>query len=155
MIRSPVDLYSSLESSSKYVRRLKATRNSVVIYNKTSCYFQVFMVPPVVLTTENGGSSVQSALTAVLANSSSSTPQLVATSIPIKIVTSTSATLDQTPDMKVPIKPLMKGGFKPEKTEKRSNHNIVEKKYRMSISDNLKELKELVFGPETKVYFYL
>lgn len=38
------------------------------------------------------------------------------------------------------------------KTEKRSAHNLIEKRYRTSINDKIVELKDLVCGPDTKVW---
>jgi len=37
------------------------------------------------------------------------------------------------------------------KTEKRSAHNLIEKRYRTSINDKIVELKDLVCGQDTKV----
>lgn len=41
------------------------------------------------------------------------------------------------------------------KTEKRSAHNLIEKRYRTSINDKIVELKDLVCGQDTKVLLNL
>lgn len=54
---------------------------------------------------------------------------------------------------KIPISRLTnskgQGGVK---TEKRSAHNLIEKRYRTSINDKIVELKDLVCGQDTKVW---
>lgn len=45
----------------------------------------------------------------------------------------------------------MKSFGMPPKTEKRSAHNAIERRYRTSINDKIMELKNLVVGPDTKV----
>jgi len=42
-------------------------------------------------------------------------------------------------------------GGKPVKGEKRTSHNAIEKRYRLSINDKITELKDLVAGTEAKV----
>ena len=38
--------------------------------------------------------------------------------------------------------------------EKRTAHNAIEKRYRLSINDRLLELKELISGKDSKVFFF-
>lgn len=53
---------------------------------------------------------------------------------------------------KIPISRLTNGkGQGGVKTEKRSAHNLIEKRYRTSINDKIVELKDLVCGPDAKV----
>ena len=54
-------------------------------------------------------------------------------------------------DSKVPISRITKQTVLPPKTEKRSAHNAIEKRYRTSINDKILELKELVCGSDSKV----
>lgn len=67
---------------------------------------------------------------------------IVTTNIPIQVVE----------NEKVPINRLnqSKGG-KPAKGEKRTSHNAIEKRYRLSINDKIQELKDIVAGTEAKV----
>lgn len=67
---------------------------------------------------------------------------IVATNIPIQVVE----------NEKLPINRLsqVKGG-KPPKGEKRTSHNAIEKRYRLSINDKITELKDIVAGTEAKV----
>ena len=53
---------------------------------------------------------------------------------------------------KIPISRLANSkGQSGVKTEKRSAHNLIEKRYRTSINDKIVELKDLVCGQDTKV----
>ena len=53
---------------------------------------------------------------------------------------------------KIPISRLTNSkGQVAAKTEKRSAHNLIEKRYRTSINDKIVELKDLVCGQDTKV----
>lgn len=67
--------------------------------------------------------------------------QTVVTSIPIQVVDSE----------KVPINRLNNPNKVPKKGEKRTSHNAIEKRYRLSINDKITELKDLVAGTEAKV----
>lgn len=71
-----------------------------------------------------------------------SSSAIVTTNIPIQVVE----------NEKVPINRLnqSKGG-KPPKGEKRTSHNAIEKRYRLSINDKITELKDIVAGTEAKV----
>ena len=55
---------------------------------------------------------------------------------------------------KVPIKQVP-GGVKqlepPKEGERRTTHNIIEKRYRSSINDKIIEMKDLVMGTDAKV----
>ena len=53
-----------------------------------------------------------------------------------------------TPNQGINFPDMMKSGGK---TEKRSAHNAIERRYRTSINDKIVELKNLVVGPDTKV----
>jgi hypothetical protein len=70
---------------------------------------------------------------------------IVTTNIPIQMVDRTNE--------KVPINRLnqIKNEGKPVKGEKRTSHNAIEKRYRLSINDKITELKDLVAGTEAKV----
>jgi sterol regulatory element-binding transcription factor 1 len=79
-------------------------------------------------------------------------PTVVSTAAP-NILTTTSIPL-QVVDDKIPINRLSKappispnGG----RGEKRTAHNAIEKRYRLSINDKIIELKDLIVGPEAKV----
>lgn len=52
---------------------------------------------------------------------------------------------------KVPINRLNNPNKVPKKGEKRTSHNAIEKRYRLSINDKITELKDLVAGTEAKV----
>lgn len=112
------------------------------------------MIPQVVFA--NGVASTTSQpITAILATST----KQVMTTVPIKILNSSSGEID-----KIPISPMGKKASdvshkrRPEKGGRKTNHNEVEKRYRESITTSLEDLKELVFGSDTKVcviYYYI
>lgn len=111
------------------------------------------MIPQVVFASGDNCSSTSQPITAIL---TTSTKQAM-TTLPIKIVTTASGEVD-----KIPINPISKKTqdlplkHKAEKGGKKTNHNEVEKRYRESITTSLEDLKELVFGSDTKVLqFYL
>ena len=108
------------------------------------------MIPQVVFTSGSSTTNAnQSEITAYLATSS----KQVMTTLPIKIVSANSGEVE-----KIPINPINKKQAdnvfkrKGDKIEKKpTNHNEVEKRYRKSITDTLEELKETLFGGDTKV----
>ena len=69
---------------------------------------------------------------------------ILTTSIPIQVSVETD---------KVPINRLNQQSkqTKPPKGEKKTSHNAIEKRYRLSINDKIVELKDLVAGTEAKV----
>lgn len=108
------------------------------------------MFPQVVFTSGSSTTNAnQSEIAAYLATSS----KQVMTTLPIKIVSANSCEVE-----KIPINPINKKQGdnvfkrKGESIEKKpTNHNEVEKRYRKSITDTLEELKETLFGGDTKV----
>lgn len=70
---------------------------------------------------------------------------LTAGSIPVQVVDS-----DKLPINRLGVKssPSVGNGGR---GEKRTAHNAIEKRYRLSINDKIIELKDLVVGPEAKV----
>ena len=107
------------------------------------------MLPQVVFTNGNGqNGNHQPAVTAYLTSSN----KTVMTAVPIKILSANPGDVE-----KIPINSLSKKnidsyiGKRGEKVERKTNHNEVEKRYRKSITSNLEDLKDLVFGTETKV----
>ena len=56
-----------------------------------------------------------------------------------------------TPDQRLKFQDMKSLGVGGGKTEKRSAHNAIERRYRTSINDKIMELKNLVVGPDTKV----
>ena len=74
---------------------------------------------------------------------------IVTTTIPVQVVSNDKVPIDRMPSSKLSIPP---------KGEKRTSHNAIEKRYRLSINDKIIELKNLVVGEEAKVqysYVYL
>ncbi|XP_062513999.1 sterol regulatory element-binding protein 1-like isoform X2 [Corticium candelabrum] len=56
-----------------------------------------------------------------------------------------------TPDQRLKFQDMKSLGVGGGKTEKRSAHNAIERRYRTSINDKIMELKNLVVGPDTKI----
>jgi hypothetical protein len=56
-----------------------------------------------------------------------------------------------TPDQRLKFPDIKSLGGSSGKTEKRSAHNAIERRYRTSINDKIIELKNLVVGPDTKI----
>ena len=108
------------------------------------------MIPQVVFANGVTDTTTQP-ITAILATST----KQVMTTVPIKILNSGSGEFD-----KIPISPIGKkvaevsNKRKAEKGGRKTNHNEVEKRYRESITTSLEDLKELVFGSDTKVCLY-
>ena len=67
---------------------------------------------------------------------------IVTTTIPVQVVSNDKVPIDRMPSSKSPTLP---------KGEKRTSHNAIEKRYRLSINDKIIELKNLVVGEEAKV----
>ena len=67
---------------------------------------------------------------------------IVTTTIPVQVVSNDKVPIDRMPNNKSPVLP---------KGEKRTSHNAIEKRYRLSINDKIIELKNLVVGEEAKV----
>ena len=109
------------------------------------------MIPQVVIANGVSDANTQP-ITAILATST----KQVMTTVPLKILSSSSNELD-----KIPISPIGKKAQdasnkkKVEKCGRKTSHNEVEKRYRESITTSLEDLKELVFGSDTKVYLYI
>lgn len=40
----------------------------------------------------------------------------------------------------------------PNHEKPRNSHNVIERRYRTSINDKIMELKDMILGPEAKVY---
>ncbi len=70
------------------------------------------------------------------------TSAIVTTTIPVQVVSSDKVPIDRMPSSKTLNLP---------KGEKRTSHNAIEKRYRLSINDKIIELKNLVVGEEAKV----
>ena len=50
---------------------------------------------------------------------------------------------------------LPSDGYSSKKPERKSSHNVIEKRYRLSINDKILELKNLVAGDDSKVRVHL
>lgn len=70
------------------------------------------------------------------------TGTIVTTTIPVQVVNNDKVPIDRMPSRKEVVLP---------KGEKRTSHNAIEKRYRLSINDKIVELKNLVCGEEAKV----
>lgn len=106
------------------------------------------MIPQVVFASGDGKNATSQPITAILATST----KQVMTTVPIKILSANTSEVE-----KIAINPIGKKvqevsmKRKAEKVCRKTNHNEVEKRYRESITTSLEDLKELVFGSETKV----
>ena len=77
-------------------------------------------------------------------------PPLVATPSfqGVQVINADKVPIDRLSPSRCSSPPLPRG-------EKRTAHNAIEKRYRLSINDKIIELKDLVVGPEAKVWFTL
>ena len=67
------------------------------------------------------------------------------------VLSTSSIPLQTSENEKMPISRILSGQQKgPVKGEKRTAHNAIEKKYRLSINDKILELKDLVCGQDAK-----
>ncbi|KAK3100385.1 hypothetical protein FSP39_019112 [Pinctada imbricata] len=118
---------------------------STVVTNPTPIVSQIQSQPQTVsnaTTNIVNLSSISSPSVTSSAATSQSPVHTVVTSIPIQVVESD----------KVPINRLSPSAGKvPKKGEKRTSHNAIEKRYRLSINDKITELKDLVAGTEAKL----
>ena len=71
---------------------------------------------------------------------------ILTTSIPLQVVGEGD---------KLPINRLNSSPKNKNKGEKRTAHNAIEKRYRLSINDKITELKDLVVGTEAKVSIFI
>ena len=91
-------------------------------------------------------STLEPVNTTPIQNIVTSSNTILTTTIPIQLVDGDSMN-------KVPINRLNSSQKRHGKGEKRTAHNAIEKRYRLSINDKIVELKELVSGKsETKVF---
>ena len=76
-----------------------------------------------------------------------SVSEISTTSVPVQMM-DTSGPVDKLPINRIQSSFTMKT---PPKTEKRTSHNAIEKRYRLSINDKIIELKNLLSGDDAKV----
>ncbi|KAJ8297991.1 hypothetical protein KUTeg_024522 [Tegillarca granosa] len=114
--------------------QVKSTTSSVAtILSQPST---VGIAPSTVTSTTSSDTNIAPVQT-VLANTGTI---LTTSGIPIQVVDSD----------KVPINRL-NSGAKPKKGERKTAHNAIEKRYRLSINDKIVELKDLVAGPDARL----
>lgn len=122
------------QQTSKSSPNVQSTSNTIICT-------QPAIIPSVTISTPSSVPSTSvNPLQTVVTNSGAI---LTTTSIPIQVVDGD----------KVAINRLGGTHSRGPKKEKRTTHNAIEKRYRLSINDKIIELKDLVAGPDAKVSF--
>lgn len=135
-----------IEAKSPKLESSEDTKDAIKQQPASHTVSQVVMIPQVVIANGVSDTNTQP-ITAILATST----KQVMTTVPLKILSSSSSELE-----KIPINPIGKKAQdasnkkKVEKCGRKTSHNEVEKRYRESITTSLEDLKELVFGSDTK-----
>lgn len=133
-----LQLLLQAQQASKSSQNVQPAASATNTINSNS---QPTIIPTVTISSPSSVPSTSvSPLQTVVTNSGAI---LTTTTIPIQVVDGD----------KVPINRLGTVTKGPKK-EKRSTHNAIEKRYRLSINDKIVELKDLVAGPEAKVRRY-
>lgn len=117
--------------------QVKSTTSSVATILSQPSTFSI--APSTIASTASSDTNITPVQT-VLANTGTI---LTTAGIPIQVVDSD----------KVPINRL-NSGPKPKKGERKTAHNAIEKRYRLSINDKIVELKDLVAGPDARVCIF-